>query len=304
MPTRAEFSERRTQWKAEVVRRLTTGESLTAVCAADGMPDKCSVYRWVAKDTSFADAFVQAQQRGTWRRRFAFDDARARVFLRRLASGEPLQSILRDPAMPRLSTLRDWRAQQGEFGAEYAHLIRVYKRQRLEAWRRRVQWNAALADRVLAMVGRGHSYRKLHVIDPSLPGRWVIDRWRRERPDFNADLKVNMAAGRRGRVPARIAAALDRLCAGIVQGGSFSSLGGRDGLPTKVTLYKWAARSPDFARDIAQACDQREDWYTDQLQMIADGAAALGPAEVRRRSAPILRQLGRLTKRPGKKWLE
>ena len=125
MPTRAELSERRHELKAEIVRRLTAGESLRAVCAAGAMPDKATVCRWSLKDASFADAFDEALRRGTWRRRFAFDDALARVFLGRLASGERIGSILRDPAMPRLATLRDWRAQQGEFAAEYLRLIGV-----------------------------------------------------------------------------------------------------------------------------------------------------------------------------------
>jgi len=304
MPTRAEFSERRTRWKAEVARRLTAGESLTAVCATDGMPDKSNVYRWVRTDVSFAEQFAEAQRRGTWRRRFAFDDALARAFLRRLASGEALGSILRDPTMPRLATLRDWRAQQGEFAAEYLRLIRVHRGLRIEAMYRPPRaWDAAVADRILALVGRGHSYKTLTAIDPGLPGYWVINRWRREQPDFDAEMRLNMAAGRRGRVPGRMAAALDTLRAGIVQGESLASLGGRDGLPVKATLYRWAARSPDFARSIAQACDHREDWYNDQLQMIADDADRIGLPEVRRRSAPIARQLARLRNRPGKRWL-
>jgi hypothetical protein len=57
------------------------------------------------------------------------------------------------------------------------------------------------------------------------------------------------------------------------------------------------------ARDIAQACDHRQDWYADQLLEIADDADRLGVAEARRRMAPLERQLGRLTQRPGKRWL-
>jgi hypothetical protein len=225
--------------------------------------------------------------------------------LARLAAGEKLLSICRDPTMPSLLRLAYWRATQGEFGAECLRLINVHRAARLEAMRKPGRtWDPALADRVLLHVGRGHSYRRLRRLDANLPGGWVIDRWRREHPDFDADLRVNMAAGRRARAPARMAAALDTLRHGIIQGESLQSLAGRDGLPCRATLYNWTARSPDFAREIAQACDHREDWYTDQLQILADEAEHIGLAEARRRAAPIIRRLGQLRARPGKKWLE
>ncbi len=227
------------------------------------------------------------------------------MLLARLAAGEQLLSICRDPTMPSRLRLSYWRATQGEFGAEVLRLIDLHKAERTRrAFRSgRREWDETLADRVLFHVGRGHSCRRLRRLDPSLPGAGVIERWRRDRPGFDAELRVNMAVGRRARVPARMAAALDTLRDGIVRGGSLHSLGGRHGLPSGGTLYNWVRRSPDFAREIAWACDHREDWYADQLQMIADEAGALGLAEVRRRSAPIARQLGRLKQRPGKKWL-
>jgi hypothetical protein len=303
MPTRAELNERRNQWKAEIQRRIVAGATLSAVCAAAGMPNKATVCRWALRDPSFAEALADALRRGVWRRWCGFDDAVARAFLARLAAGEPLSSIHRDPAMPRPATVRYWRATEGEFATEIARLIEVHRAERRRAIRNAPRaWDEALADRVLLQVGRGHSYRRLRRLDPSLPGQWVIERWRREHPDFDSDLRVNIAAGRRAHLPARMAAAIDTLRAGIVQGGSLHSLGGRDGLPCTQTLYNWVRRSPDFARDIAQACDHREDWYADQLQMIADEADRLGLPEARRRMAPLSRQLARLKNRPGKRW--
>ncbi len=207
--------------------------------------------------------------------------------------------------MPRPATLRYWRATQGEFGAEVNRLIdgRRTQLRRAMSDRRRVSWDDAAADRVLRLVGRGHSYKRLRRLDPSLPGGWVIERWRRERPDFAFDLKVNSLAGRRARITARMAAVLDPLRDGIIQGGSLASLGGRHGLPVRNTLYRWVAGSPDFARQIAQACEHREDWYADQILMIGDDAHRLGATEARRRMAPLSRQAGRLKTRPGKRWL-
>lgn len=305
MLTRADLTERRSRWKVEIARRVAAGETLTAVCAEAGMPNRASVGRWARKDLSFADALAEAQRRGTWRRQQGFDEAKARALLARLAAGEQLLSICRDPAMPSRQRLSYWRATQGEFGAEVLRLINVHKAERTRrAFRSgRRAWDEALADRVLLHVGRGHSYRRLRRLDPGLPGASIIERWRRERPDFDFDLRANMAAGLRARVPARMAAVIDPLRDRIIEGGSLHSLGGRHGLPSRGTLYNWVGRSPDFARDIAQACDHREDWYADQLLEIADDADRLGVAEARRRMAPLERQLGRLTQRPGKRWL-
>ena len=208
--------------------------------------------------------------------------------------------------MPSRLRLTYWRATQGEFAAEVFRLINLHKaernRRRIGSGRR--DWNEAEAERVLFHLGRGHAYRRLRRVDPSLPCGDIIDRWRREHPDFDADVRANMAAGQRGRVPRRMSAALDPLLSGIVQGGSLQSLASRDGLPCRGTLYNWTRRSPDFAREIAQACDHREDWYTDQLRIIAEEAQHIGAGKARRRMAPLLRRLGRLSQRSGKKWLE
>ena len=115
MPTRAQHAQRRGRLKAEIVGRIAAGQTLTAVCASEGLPPATSVCRWALSDPSFADELAEAQRRGTWRRRRAFDDAKARTLLARMAAGEPLASIHRDPAMPTRPMLRYWRATQGEF---------------------------------------------------------------------------------------------------------------------------------------------------------------------------------------------
>ncbi len=303
MTTRAEFAERRAQSKAELLRRVSAGERLTAACADPHMPNRVTVVRWGKADAGFAGDLAQAHRLGTWRRHQGFDEVRARAFLARFAAGESIVAICRDPAMPSRKQLAYWRATQGEFCGALYWLIRDQKADRNRGFPQTSPrpWDEALADRVLFHVGRGHSYRQLRRVDPSLPGASLIERWRRERPDFASDLRVNMAAGRYARVPTRMAAVLDTLRDAIVEGGSIRSLAGTRGLPCRATLYRWVRRSPDFARQIADACDHREDWYTDQMQMIADEVGILGVAEARRRMAPLVQQLGRLSQRPGMK---
>lgn len=50
---------------------------------------------------------------------------------------------------------------------------------------------------------------------------------------------------------------------------------------------------------VAQACEHREDWYDDQIQLIAEDATPGTLTATKRRMGPLLRQLVRLRHRPG-----
>jgi len=307
MPTRSDLAAHRQHLKAEVARRAGTGETLVSICAEAGQPHLWTVYRWLRTDACFKDLLKDAQRRGVWRRRYGFDEAKARAFLARLAAGEPLAELARDPAMPAPSTLRYWRASQGEFGAEVLRLIGVHRAQRCGRLKppraaRTRPWTEDEGDRILVRVGRGEALSRLHKLDPTLPERWLVDDWRRQSPEFAHDLRVHVRAGRKARARARRKAALEILCDRIVQGGSVHSLGGRHGLPASKTLYRWINTDPDFAREVARACDIREDWYRDKMIEVLDKSGPISGAEMRRRLAPLSRQLGSLKNRPGKRW--
>jgi hypothetical protein len=308
MPHRRDYLESRNWRQAEVLSRIAAGRTLSAVCADTDMPHISSVCRWAQQSPAFADALAAAQRRGVARRRYDFDEVKARAFLARLRAGETLVALTRAPAMPGREMLRCWRLTQGEFGGE---VLRVIRLQRVERQRRHLRrpppdWSAALADRVLLLVGRGHPCDSLRRLDPALPAYEVIRRWRRERPVFDAEFRMNLRMGRLARGGARgkahRTAVLEPLLDGIVCGGSLHSLGGRDGLPSRDTLYRWVGRDRDFAREVTQACEHREDWYNDQILEIADEAQRIGVAEARRRMAPLSRQLGQLKRRPGRRW--
>lgn len=303
MPTLATLMEARSQLKAEIVRRVLAGEPITQVCAEPRMPRVPTVYQWRHKDASFGAAFDDAMRRGDWRRRFAFDDDRARAFLVRLAAGDTLAALRRDPAMPRPETLRQWRAGQPEFSAEVARLIAVHRDERA---RRALShpsraFDPDIADKVLLHLGRGHRISDVCRVAPGLPGYWIIARWRRENSEFDYEVRVTLRFGRTGRVRQRIARVSLKLGADIAAGGSLRSLAGKKGRPSESTLYRWAARSPDFTREIAIACDARQDLLFDRMLHIIQTAPST--AEARRRVAPISRQATRLQNRPGKRWL-
>lgn len=42
--------------------RLADGESLKSICAGDDMPDKATVYRWLAADEAFRDMYARARE--------------------------------------------------------------------------------------------------------------------------------------------------------------------------------------------------------------------------------------------------
>jgi hypothetical protein len=44
-----------------ICTRIADGESVRAICADDDMPDKATVFRWLAKHESFRDQYAQAK---------------------------------------------------------------------------------------------------------------------------------------------------------------------------------------------------------------------------------------------------
>ena len=143
--------------------------------------------------------------------------------------------------------------------------------------------------------------------DPTLPCRVVVYRWRKEQPEWDGALKTAFRWGRRARghpgalgTPEMTEAILDR----IVMGESLRSLAREPGMPAAGTLYSWIAKRADFADEVAQACEWREDWYLDQMTLIAEEAGAMSGADLRRRLGPLAQRRARLQNRPGRKWRE
>lgn len=45
-----------------ICSKLADGESLKSVCSADGMPDKSTIYRWLAVNSQFRDLYARAKE--------------------------------------------------------------------------------------------------------------------------------------------------------------------------------------------------------------------------------------------------
>jgi hypothetical protein len=259
------------------------------------------VRKWARADPAFAAELAGARARAG-SLRYRFDEGVAAAFLARARAGETINDLLRQPGMPGRRAYRHWQATQAHFAeAVFAlrqrrdHQIRDKARARYRAW------DPALADRIILSVHRGATLAQALAGDPELPCLPIVRRWRREQPEFDAVLRMMLPAWRRKRGEARgcTPELTERVVDHIIEGGSFNSLGREPGMPSRQTLRRWVRVRPEFAQAVAWACHHREDWYRDQIQMIAESATPGTMKETRRRMGPLLRQLVRLRHRPG-----
>ncbi|MDO9430079.1 MAG: hypothetical protein Q7T84_02135 [Phenylobacterium sp.] len=301
MPARA-YRQTNPQARQQLLTRLAAGEPIMAVCAEPGVPSYASVYAWAKVEPGFAAELVLARRKGAFIRGGAFDEAKGQAVLTRLRAGEPITQILRDPATPSRRVYAYWRATQAPFAEEVYRLNQVRAAARAQRGRdRRRHFDLALADAIVVRVSRGQPLQALLNTAAGLPCRGVVARWRRMQPEFDQALRIAIRIGRRrARMSGGCTPALTQLIADeIRQGESLSSLGRRPDMPCAATLYAWVRKQPAFAAEIAQACDDREDWFTDQVMMLADG-----PGELKdryRQIAALKYRLGRLQNRPGAK---
>jgi len=129
-----------------IVARVAAGESLTAVCREAGMPSADTVRAWAAASPGFAEALdgafrrARITQRLADRRRAAERAARpsraggrvstytrqlGEAICERLANGESLTAIGRDPALPCYRTMLQWVSRHREFEDMYVEARRI-----------------------------------------------------------------------------------------------------------------------------------------------------------------------------------
>jgi hypothetical protein len=306
MPSPSDRAHVRARQQHEILARVGAGETVKDVCARAGAPSAKTVDRWGRGDAGFRAALDQAFARADYAARLAFDPVKGAAVLARLRAGETLRQIELDPAAPSRRTLRYWRLTDLEFGEAVERLRRMRRQARGarlgETRRALTAWNPRLADRVLYQVGQGVALTQLRSVNPALPSAFAVRRWRRERPEFDYELGVNLKMGRLARQRARRRARMEPVCLAIVQGASLNELAGRHGFPHRSTLYGWVARDPEIAREVGRACDERVHWYADQMLEIARRMEPLDVVEAGRRIKRVEARLGRLWQRPGKRW--
>ena len=286
--------------KAEILGRVDEGETLRAVCVSPDMPAELTVRNWARVDAAFGEALAAARRRGTCRRLYAFDEAKAAAFLARARAGEPINTLIGQSGMPSRYVYTRWNATEASF-AEATFALRQRRDAQLgERGRaRRRAFDQALADRIIARFNKGllAGVRLEDVLaaDPELPCWETMMRWRREQPEFDRLLRMMMSA-RRAAVKPVPEPEVEKVVSHIVTGGSFLSLSRLPGAPSQGTLRRWM-RDPNFAGAVTKACEWREDWYRDQIEEIA--MRTPGPVrDMKRAAGPLLRQMVRLRNRP------
>jgi hypothetical protein len=106
---------------AEICRRLASGEALRAICADPAMPAMSTVRRWRRTRAGFAASLeAAAAAPGCRRKRVRLTGRLLDEICRRLADGEFLTAICRDPHMPVRRTVHLRVRKDEAFRARYA----------------------------------------------------------------------------------------------------------------------------------------------------------------------------------------
>lgn len=126
--TRVEFSA---ALGREICVRVAAGETVTAICAEAGMPNRGTVTAWAKAHGRFRRALSRAKTLGGWDhergggRRVSYCEVTAMEVFARLSLGEPITRICEDPQMPSQSTVALWRARYPEFAERMARARQV-----------------------------------------------------------------------------------------------------------------------------------------------------------------------------------
>jgi len=297
------YARSRPRVRQQILDRLAAGERLKHICGEAEMPCQESVTGWMRRDPEFAAAVARARAQGEFRRRLMFDEGKAQALLARLAAGETIGSVLRDPAMPSARTFRYWRATYGAFAEDVHRLNQVKAQAKAERCRGRYRpFDPDVADRLYVRLWKGERQRAVLRSDKAFPSLAVLTRWRRENPEFDARMRFVLTGWKkkRGRerclcTPELTATIVDRLR----QGQSLRSLARQADMPSQGAMYNWVRTRPEFARAVAEACEDREDWYRDQMLDLVVRAGPMSQKALTRLTAPLARQETRLRKRPG-----
>lgn len=295
----------RQRLKADILAWVEAGASLAAIAAQPHLPSDPTLRRWRRTDQSFDQLLQAALARGQHRRLWRVDEPKAQALLARYRTGEPLDAILADPAMPGRAAFRRWLTVSPPFAEEIHRLKQIHADQRRQAVRPLRQprpFDQAVADRLLYRVGQGGHLKTLHKADPAMPTPKVVARWRRQNPDFDFDLHANLEFGRgkQPQVAARRRAALaDQILTQVAEGAAFTEVAQAPGMPTTKTLRRWLQSDPDFARQMHLACTHRDHRLMDDLLRLAMTATPGTVGETKKLMAPVSARLGKL-----RRWAE
>lgn len=298
----------RTELQRRICEAVENGASLHQLEERPGFPTRQTVFRWAREDDGFAAQLTwsRAWGRGVRREAFrapAFRYDQADAFLARVRAGEPVRVLVKAQGMPRRETLDLWKRIQPEFAAAFEAAKRAAPRPRRRA-PRLGRYDEALADRIVVRLNHGEPMARV-LSDPTLPSLPTVRRWRRARPDFDHALKMAILGGQRARMSGRrkiTAEVAEAICQRIVAGASIAEVGRAADMPHAVTIHLWMRRNPEFARQVREACDWRDEMLCDMAGAIAEAATLETLHEARARYGQIRTQVGRMKRKGGRAW--
>jgi hypothetical protein len=175
-------------------------------------------------------------------------ETQARV-LERLEAGMPMRGLERLAGFPRRQTLHTWGRDDPDFARRLVAARAWGKGVRVSATAGPV-FDAGRAEAFLAKVRLGAAVKDL-VKRPGGPTRLLLNRWRRERPDFDAALKeatwsARCFHGRQKGWPFDEALA-DRIILRLGRGEALPELMKAPDLPGRDALVRWRCGHPEFA---------------------------------------------------------
>lgn len=169
--------------------------------------------------------------------------------IERLEAGASMRVLEALPGFPRRQTLHSWGKDDPDFARRLSAARAWGKGQRVSATAGPV-FDAGRAEAFLVKVRRGEAVKEL-VKRPQGPKRLLLDRWRRERPDFDAELKAAMWSARRLHGRQRgwpyDEALADRIILRVSRGETLPELMKDAGMPGKAALERWRRGHPEFA---------------------------------------------------------
>ena len=106
-----------------------------------------------------------------------YDEALAQRVLDRIAAGQMLRELWRDPALPTRGDLRRWRHADPKFAQRLRQAVNAAR------GRRMTTYDPAVADHILERLCEGESLRRI-CRNPALPTFVTVFDWLKAHPDF------------------------------------------------------------------------------------------------------------------------
>ena len=288
----------------EILAQEEAGETVRAICAGDGMPCPRSVTNWARWDPAFGAALRAARERALERRRHGYDEALAQAVLARLWAGARLDDIWREPGMPNQHRWYRWVRSQAHIAEVYYGIVRGRRASKMLRMRhgRYRAFDPKVGERLYLRLWNGEPLRAVLRSDKAFPSLAVLARWRRENPAFGRMISDVLNGWRRRRARERTLCTpqvTEAVYEALARGHSLRSISRMEGAPSLGALYNWTRERERFAEAVAWGCDEREGWYMDRILEAAEASGARTKRELTRATAPWVRQMTRLRKRPG-----